>query len=133
MATVGLLADLASLEGVITPPTAQLLNDDLLASLGMIEIAPVQAPLIVFVWGQNRVVPVRITEYSVSEEAFDTSLHPTRAKVTLSLRVLTVFDLGFQVPGGLLYLLHQQAKEQLARMNAPTTIGDLGLAAFPSL
>ena len=133
VATVGLLADLAALESLITPPSRQLVGDDILAGQGMIEIAPVQAPLVVFVWGQKRVVPVRVTEYSVTEEAFDSSLNPTRAKLTLSLRVLTVFDLGFQVPGGMLYLLHQQTKEQLATQTAPTTIGDLGLAAFPAL
>jgi hypothetical protein len=131
VATVGLLAYLASLELIITPPTSQLLADDLLAQIGMIEIAPVEAPLTVFAWGRNRVAPVRVTEYSVTEHAFDTSLNPTRATVSLSLRVLTVFDLGFQVPGGLLYLLHQQAKERLAGQLPSATIGDLGIAAFP--
>src|SRR5215472_15117559 len=93
VATVGLLAYLASLELIITPPASQLLFDDILAQAGMIEIAPVEAPLTVFAWGHNRVVPVRLTEYSVTEQAFDTSLNPTRATVSLSMRVLTVFDL----------------------------------------
>ncbi len=131
MSTVGLLAYLASLELIITPPTSQLLADDVLAQVGMIEIAPAEAPLTVFAWGKNRVAPVRVTEYSVTEHAFDTSLNPTRATVNLSLRVLTVFDLGFQVPGGLLYLLHQQGKERLAGQLPSATIGDLGIAAFP--
>jgi hypothetical protein len=131
VATVGLLAYLSSLELIITPPTSQLLTDDLLAQVGMIEIAPVEAPLTVFAWGRNRVVPVRLTEYSVTEHAFDTSLNPTRATVSLTLRVLTVLDLGFAVPGGLLYLLHQRAKERLAGELPAATIGDLGLSAFP--
>ena len=62
---------------------------------------------------------MRLTEYSVTEHAFDTSLNPTRAKVSLTMRVLTVDDLGFAVPGGLLYLLHQQAKERLAASSPP--------------
>jgi hypothetical protein len=131
VATVGLLAYLSSLELIITPPTSQLLTDDLLAQVGMIEIAPVEAPLTVFAWGRHRVVPVRLTEYSVTEHAFDTSLNPTRATVSLTLRVLTVLDLGFAVPGGLLYLLHQQSKERLAGELPAATIGDLGLSAFP--
>ncbi len=131
VATVGLLAYLASLELIITPPTSQLLTDDALAQAGMIEIAPVEAPLTVFAWGRNRVAPVRLTDYSVTEHAFDTSLNPTRATVNLTLRVLTVYDLGFAVPGGLLYLLHQQAKERLAGELPTATIGDLGLTAFP--
>jgi len=131
VATVGLLAYLSALELIITPPTSQLIADDVLAQIGMIEIAPVEAPLTVFAWGRNRVAPVRLTEFSVTEHAFDTSLNPTRATVSLSMRVLTVYDLGFQVPGGLLYLLHQQAKERLAAALPAATIGDLGLAAFP--
>lgn len=131
VATVGLLAYLSSLELIITPPASQLLTDDLLAQAGMIEIAPVEAPLTVFTWGHNRVVPVRLTDYSVTEHAFDTSLNPTRATVSMSMRVLTVFDLGFAVPGGLLYLLHQQGKERLAGALPTATIGDLGIIAFP--
>jgi hypothetical protein len=133
VATVGLLAYLSALELIITPPTSQLLTDDMLAQVGMIEIAPVEAPLTVFAWGRNRVAPVRLTEFSVTEHAFDTSLNPTRATVSLSMRVLTVYDLGFQVPGGLLYLLHQQTKERLATALPAATIGDLGLAAFPGV
>jgi hypothetical protein len=132
-ATVGLLAYLSSLELIITPPTSQLLTDDLLAQAGMIEIAPVEAPLTVFAWGRNRVAPVRLTEYSVTEHAFDTSLNPTRATVSLTMRVLTVYDLGFAVPGGVLYLLHQQAKERLAGELPAATIGDLGITAFPGV
>ena len=131
VATVGLLAYLSWLELTMTPPTSQLLADDMLAQAGMIEIAPAEAPLTVFVWGRNRVVPVRLTEYSVTEHAFDTSLNPIRATISLTMRALTVNDLGFQVPGGLLYLLHQQAKERLAGALPAATIGDLGLAAFP--
>lgn len=131
VATVGLLAYLATLELIITPPTSVLLADDSLAQVGMIEIAPAEAPLTVFAWGPNRVVPVRLTEFSVTEHAFDTALNPIRATVNLSMRVLTVYDLGFGVPGGLLYLLHQQAKERLAGLQPTASIGDLGLAAFP--
>jgi hypothetical protein len=133
VATVGLLAYLSSLELIITPPTSQLLTDDLLAQAGMIEIAPVEAPLTVFAWGRKRVAPVRLTEYSVTEHAFDTSLNPTRATVSLTMRVLTVYDLGFAVPGGLLYLLHQQTKERLAGELPAATIGDLGITAFPGV
>jgi hypothetical protein len=133
VATVGLLAYLSWLELIMTPPTSQLLADDILAQIGMIEIAPAEAPLTVFTWGRNRVAPVRLTEYSVTEHAFDTSLNPIRATVSLSLRVLTVSDLGFQAPGGLLYLLHQMAKERLAGTLPAAAVGDLGLAAFPGV
>ena len=40
--------------------------------------------------------PVRVTEFSVTEEAFDPDLNPIRAKVSIGLRVLTVDDLGLR-------------------------------------
>ena len=52
------------------------------------------APLTLFVWGPQRVLPVRLTELSVTEEAFDPQLNPIRAKVSLGLRVLTYNDLA---------------------------------------
>ena len=62
---------------------------------GTLEIVPMEAPLALFVWSKHRVVPVRITEFSVTEEAFDPLLNPIRARVSLGLRVLSVDDLGF--------------------------------------
>ena len=57
-----------------------------------------------FVWSKSRVVPVRVTEFSVTEEAFDPSLNPIRAKVSLGLRVLTTDDLGFTHKGGTIFM-----------------------------
>ena len=45
--------------------------------------------------GQNRIVPVKVTDFSVTEEAFDPSLNPIRAKVSLGLRVMSTDDLTF--------------------------------------
>jgi hypothetical protein len=100
-----------------------------MAGLGMIEVAPVEAPLTVLVLGVRRVLPVRVTELSVTEEAFDTSLNPIRAKVNLSVRVLTVNDLGFRHKGGLLYLQHHRTKTQLASLIAGSP-SDVGLSSL---
>jgi len=43
----------------------------------------------------QRVVPVRVTEFSLTEEAFDPQLNPIRAKLSIGLRVLSVEDLPF--------------------------------------
>ena len=48
-----------------------------------------ESPLTLFVWSARRILPVRITEYSVTEEAFDPALNPIRAKVSLGIRVLS--------------------------------------------
>ena len=73
-----------------------------------------EAPLTLFVWSAKRIVPVRITEFSITEEAFDPALNPIRAKVSLGLRVLSVNDLGFAHKGGTLFMAYLQRKEQLA-------------------
>jgi hypothetical protein len=128
-AASGLFPLLSAMELGIYPTVQQLLNEDQLASMGMIEVEPIMAPLTVLVLGRSRVLPVRITDFSVTEEAFDTSLNPIRAKVTISARVLTVNDLGFQDKGGLLYLQHHRAKAQFADLVRRTT-SDLGLTSI---
>lgn len=46
-------------------------------------------PVTLFVWGVGRIVPVRITRYSIDEEQFLPSLMPLRAKISLDMEVLT--------------------------------------------
>ena len=85
------------------------------AQSGTLEILPPEAPLVLFVWSKNRVVPVRVTEFSVTEEAFDPALNPIRAKVSLGLRVLSTDDLGFTHRGGTMFLSYLRIREALAR------------------
>ena len=125
----GLLPILAALESCFYPTVGQLLAEDQMASLGMIEVAPVEAPLTVLVLGRNRVLPVRVTEFTVTEEAFDTSLNPIRVKVSIGARVLTVDDLGFRHKGGLLYLQHHRSRERFAQAITRTP-ADLGLTSL---
>lgn len=125
----GLLPVLSAMESSFTPDVGQLLAEDRMASLGMIEVAPVTAPLTVLVLGHNRTMPVQLTELSVTEEAFDTSLQPLRAKVSISARVLTVNDLGFGGKGGLLFLAYHRGKAQLAALITRTP-ADLGLTSL---
>jgi predicted oxidoreductase len=76
-------------------------------------------------------VPVRLTDWTVTEEAFDTSLNPIRAKVSLSMRVLTVDDLGFRHRGGAVYMAYQQQKEALANMSQSGQLSALGVTKIP--
>jgi hypothetical protein len=130
-ASSGLHPALAALETLIYPTSDELIGHDILARQGSIEIAPLEAALTLLVWGRNRIVPVRITEFSVTEEAFDSSLNPTRAKVSLGLRVLSVDDLGFAHRGGGLYMLYQLQKEKFLLEAPGAELGTLGLAAVP--
>jgi hypothetical protein len=127
----GLHPQLAQLEMLINPSVETLLADDSMANAGTLEIIPLEQPLTLFVWSKSRVVPVRITDFSITEEAFDPSLNPIRAKVSLGLRVLSVDDLGFAHPGGRMFMTYLSNKEQLASRVANAAISALGLTGLP--
>ena len=126
----GIFPQLAALETIVYPTSAQLLAANSLAQQGTLEIAPMEAPLTLFVWSKSRVVPVRITEFSITEEAFDSALNPIRAKVSLGWRVLSIDDLGFNDKGGNLYMVYQQQKEQLASLAQGGRLSALGIAGI---
>ena len=126
----GIYPLLAALETIIYPTTDQLQTSNTLAQAGTLEIAPMEAPLALFVWSKSRVVPVRITELSITEEAFDPNLNPIRAKVSLGMRVLSVDDLGYDDKGGNLFLVYQRQKERLSAMNQGGSLSGLGLGGI---
>jgi hypothetical protein len=126
-AQVGLQPQLAQLEMLVNPTVETLLMDDVLANLGTLEIIPLEQPLTLFVWSRSRVVPVRLTDFSITEEAFDPNLNPIRAKVSLGLRVLNVDDLGFEHPGGRMFMTYLTNKETFASQAANVAISVLGL------
>jgi hypothetical protein len=127
----GLHPQLAQLEMLINPTVETLAADDAMADRGTLEIIPLEQPLTLFVWSKSRVIPVRITDFSVTEEAFDAALNPIRAKVSLGLRVLNVDDLGFSHPGGRMFMSYLGNKEQLASRAASAAISVLGLGGLP--
>ena len=127
----GLHPQLAQLEMLVNPSVETLESDDSMANAGTLEIIPLEQPLTLFVWSKSRVVPVRLTEFSITEEAFDPNLNPIRAKVSLGLRVLSVDDLGFQHPGGRIFMTYLTNKEQLASQAANVAISVLGLGGLP--
>jgi hypothetical protein len=129
--SVGIHPQLASLEMIVYPSSAQLQANNTLEQSGTLEIAPVIAPLTLLVWSKSRVVPVRLTEFSITEEAFDPNLNPIRAKISLGMRVLSVNDLGFNVKGGSLFMAYQQQKENLAAQNTGGTLSALGIGGIP--
>jgi hypothetical protein len=131
VAQLGIYPQLAVLETMVYPSSSRLQLNQSLASAGTLEIGPAEAPLTVFVWSKNRVVPVRITEFSITEEAFDPALNPIRAKVSLGMRVLSVNDLPSGHKGSSPFLIYQQQKERLADLSPAGTLGALGLTNIP--
>lgn len=128
---VGLYPQLAALETIIYPTSSQLESNNSLAQAGTLEIAPMETALTLFVWSKNRIVPVRLTEFSVTEEAFDPALNPIRAKVSLGMRVLSIDDLGFSHKGGSLFMSYLRTKEQLAARAKGGDFSALGITGIP--
>jgi len=123
----GLQTHLAVLETTIYPSSQSLNANNVLASFGTIEIAPMESALMLFIWSKNRILPVRLTEFSITEEAFDPALNPIRAKVSLGLRVLSIDDLGFDHKGGSLFMSYLQNKEQLSSKHFSSSLNTLGI------
>jgi len=126
----GVQPQLALLESLVYPTSNQLLDRNTMAQSGTLEIAPMEAPLALFIWSRHRIVPVRVTDFSVTEEAFDPSLNPIRAKVSIGLRVLSVDDLGFAHKGGGLFMSYLQAKERLAGKAQAGSFSTLGIGGL---
>lgn len=127
----GIAPQLAVLEGLVNPAAGDLLASRALAAAGTLEIAPMESALVLFVWGANRIVPVRVTDFSIVEEAFDPLLNPINATVTLDLRSLSVDDLGFDHKGGGLFMAYLQSRERLAGKAATFGFDALGIGGLP--
>lgn len=122
-ASTGIHPQLAALEMLLYPKSLLVIANTVLMALGTLEIVPPVAPLTLLIWGAKRVLPVRLTEFSITEEAYDTTLNPIRASVSLGLRVLSYNDLSPTHPGYYLFLTHQVVKEAMATIGS---IGNLG-------
>lgn len=127
----GISPQLAALETLIYPDSATLQNNFNLSQQGTLEIMPALAPMSLFVWSASRIVPVRITDFSVTEEAFDPALNPLRAKVSIGMQVLSIDDLYFNDKGGGLYMAYQRQKENLAQLYQYGTLSALGIKGIP--
>ena len=117
IAQFGLHPALAALELLLYPSSAQVLLNRTLAQAGTAHICPADVPLVLFIWGPSRVLPVRLTSFSVTEQAFDQLLNPIQASVELGMRVLSYMDLKENTLGYNAYLATQVQKEVLARLN----------------
>lgn len=126
----GIQPQLALLESLVHPTVAQLQAVEAQASSGTLEIAPMLAPLVLFVWSKSRIVPVKVSDFSITEEAFDPALNPIRAKLSLGLRVLSIDDLGYASKGGSLFMTYLQGKERLAGKVQPVSFSTLGIGGI---
>jgi hypothetical protein len=124
--SLGIHPQLSALEMLVYPKSALVIANTALLAAGTIEVIPPDAPLTLFIWGAKRILPVRITEFSITEEAHDQALNPIRAKVGLGLRVLSTNDFSIADPGYYVFLAHQIVKETLSVVG---TVSDLTAVA----
>ena len=116
-ALLGIHPQLASLEMLLYPKSPLVIANEVLMRAGVIEVIPPEAPLAILVWGIKRILPVRLTGFTITEEMFDPDLNPIHAKVSLDLNALSYHDLGLLSPGGALFMAHQIIKEGMATIN----------------
>ena len=126
----GIGPQLAALEMLVQPTTEQLTEATTKSAKGAIEINPIETPLTLFTWGNKRVVPVRVTELEVTEQAFDVNLNPIRASLSIGLKVLTVSDLPAGHPGAAYYVAYLAGKQRLAGQATGGRLGALGLSGI---
>lgn len=121
----GLHPAIAALEQLVYPAYPAVIANEALALAGSAFILNEQAPLAFLIWGEKRVLPIQVDSLTVNEEAFDQRLNPIRAKVDLSMKVLTYRDLDITNPGYWVYLASFTQKEVMATLN--TLVGPTGL------
>lgn len=124
--SMGIYPQLSALEMLIYPKSSVVIANTALLAAGAIEIIQPMAPLTLFIWGPKRVLPVRLTSFSITEDAYDINLNPIRAKVSLGLSVLSYNDLPVTHPGYHLFLAHQVVKETMATMGSVNNLAAAG-------
>jgi len=123
--SLGIYPQLSALEMLIYPKSALVIANTILLAVGTIEVLPSTAPFTLFIWGAKRVLPVRINDFSITEESYDVNLNPIRAKASLGLRVLSYQDFSVTNPGYHLFLAHQIVKEAMATIGSVNNISSV--------
>jgi len=110
----GLHPALAKLELLMYPPSRAIQQASDRAGRGEVQVTQATVPLTLLVWGKSRVVPVMVTSFSVTEQAFDRDLNPIEAKIDLGLRVLTYVEFLRRSMGRDAFKAYHSEKEKLA-------------------
>jgi hypothetical protein len=121
--SMGISPQLSALEMLLYPKSALVIANTALLAAGTIEVIPPEAPFVLFIWGAKRVLPVRLTSFTITEQAYDPSLNPIQATVNLSMQVLNYTDFPIDHPGYSLFLAHQIVKETMAVVGSVSNAG----------
>ena len=124
---VGLLPQLAALETIIYPSSQTILANHALAQQGTLEIAPMEAPLTLFVWSTNRIVPVRIDriQHHRGILRYQPQSDPRQGVAGHCACCRSTTSPG-RIAAPALYMVYQQQKEALARRAPSVALATLG-------
>lgn len=129
-AASGILPTLSALELLMIPKSS--LSIDLFNLSGgpkPHQHPPERLPVVIFVWGAFRIVPINITSLSINETQYDQLLNPVRAEVSVSLRVLTPSQLAKDATFARdAYKYSQGVKEVMAALNLANA-AEIGVSA----
>jgi hypothetical protein len=124
--SMGIYPQLSALEMLLYPKSALVIANTVLLATGVTEIIPPAAPFTLFIWGVKRVLPVRLSSFSIKEDAYDANLNPIQATASLGLRVLSYNDFSITHPGYYVFMAHQVVKETMAVIGS---VGNIAAAA----
>ncbi|MBN1203491.1 MAG: hypothetical protein JXB05_01020 [Myxococcaceae bacterium] len=105
----GVLPALSALEMMITPRSESFFGGLLGLSANFGFGDRTSTPVLIFVWGRQRIYPVRLTELNIQEVEYNPNLNPTRVIASVNLQVI-----GSNNP---FYLFTQAQREILAALN----------------
>jgi hypothetical protein len=123
--SLGIYPQLSALEMLLYPKSALVIANTVNLALGRLEIITPVKPMTLLVWGVKRVVPISLTEFTITEEAHDVNLNPIRARCALGLRVLSYSDLNIKHAGYYIFLAHQVVKETMATIGSVSNAGSV--------
>ena len=119
--TFGIAPQLSTLEMMTLPKSEGVLGEALGSLLGGDEgfsfTQSENPPMVLFIWGVQRVLPVNITSLAVTETEFDTWLNPIRATVSVSLNVIE--------GANTFYRYSKTAKEVMSVLNLANLVTDI--------
>ena len=86
----GILPELSALESLMKKATTQVAVQGSKNAPTLVRTKEI--PLVLFMWGGYRVIPVTILSMTITEQQFDYLLNPIRAEIKVSLQVLEEED-----------------------------------------
>lgn len=131
---VGLHPALAALELMLYPRPQDVLVNKVLSLAGSAFVKSSKVPVVLFVWGAARVVPVIVRSITVTESAYDQLLNPIQARVDLEMRSMTQLELkdaGVLFEG--LSFINLVAKEVMARLQVAELIRPNAVSAVKAI